>query len=201
MYYGMYVYYGFYLDPLGKSVLDIGNHVSIVGNVEYYEVGGTYQVCDLKYNAFKPNDPDNIKVIDDEKMDTAYPLTTIETFLSNKTITLTTENEDGEATQVEKTLPYGQIAMNSSIAMDNLYVERAYTTDNDGDNDGAITLTCKVDGKTITVRTMVLYNEDGSVVKQDAFVGKTINVKGIIDYYNGNYQIKVFALGDIEIQN
>ena len=85
--------------------------------------------------------------------------------------------------------------------MKNLYVERAYTTANEGDNDGAMTLTCKVDGKTITVRTTKLYNPDMSLITQDAYVGKTIDVKGIVDKFDEEYQIKVFFLGAITIHS
>ena len=56
-----------------------------------------------------------------------------------------------------------------------------------------------MDGYRIAVRTTVLYDEDGELVKQGRYVGKTINVKGIVDYYNGDYQIKVFNEEDIEI--
>lgn len=31
--------------------------------------------------------------------------------------------------------------------------------------------------------------------------GKTIDVKGIVDFFDGNYQIKVFSANDITIQN
>ena len=94
---------------------------------------------------------------------------------------------------------YAQLVMNTSLTMKNLCVKSAHTTNNGGDNDGAISLTCTVDGKTITVRTAVLVNEDNSIVTQDAFVGKTIDVYGIIDSYNGEYQIKVFKKADITI--
>ena len=37
------------------------------------------------------------------------------------------------------------------------------------------------------------------MVKQGAYMGRTINVRGIVDYYNGDYQIKVFSPNDITI--
>ena len=97
------------------------------------------------------------------------------------------------------TYKYGELALNASISMENLKVERVYTTNNGGSNDGAISLTCSSGGKTITVRTALLKDENGNIVTEDYFVGKTINVKGVIDEYNGEYQIKVFALGNITI--
>ena len=35
----------------------------------------------------------------------------------------------------------------------------------------------------------------------DEVLGKTINVKGIVDFFNGDYQIKVFDIKDITILN
>ena len=42
-------------------------------------------------------------------------------------------------------------------------------------------------------------DEDGNLIKQDAYLGRTINVKGIVDYFSGDYQIKVFSPKDITI--
>ena len=194
-YYGMYVYYGYFLTAAGKKVLAMGNHVRIVGTLQYYETGDSYQVSNLTYDPFDLDNPENIKLLDNEKYDAAHVETTIAEFYSDATVRL--ENEEGEL--VDVTMDYAELALNTSICMKNLTVTRAYTTHNGGDNDGAISLTCTVDGKTITVRTAVLVNEDNSIVTQDAFVGKTIDVYGIIDSYNGEYQIKVFKKADITI--
>ena len=44
-----------------------------------------------------------------------------------------------------------------------------------------------------------LYDADGKLVTADRYMGKTIDVKGIVDYYDGAYQIKVFSANDITI--
>ena len=63
-----------------------------------------------------------------------------------------------------------------------------------------MTLTCRsADGKTVTVRTVKLTNEDGSTVTEDYFRGKTMNCDGIVTFYNGNPQLKLFTLSDCEI--
>ena len=93
-----------------------------------------------------------------------------------------------------------ELAMSASISMKNLTVIDAYTTHNGGNNDGAISLTCKDDkGNQIVVRTVVLKDNEGNLITQDRFMGKTIDVKGIVDYYDGAYQIKVFWLNSITI--
>jgi hypothetical protein len=96
-------------------------------------------------------------------------------------------------------------------------VVSTYTTNNPASSsNGAITIYCKAlgsDGREydITVRTGVLYNESGTRITADLFADKTIDVKGIVDFYdpdsgeseNGDfhYQIKVLSWGDIIIQN
>ena len=94
------------------------------------------------------------------------------------------------------------LAQDSSVSMKNLYVKSAYTTQK-GDNKGAISLYCTVNGVEIQVRTIVLRDAEGNLITQDQFVGKTIDVKGTIDYYlpegasTGTYQIQVFSMNDV----
>jgi DNA/RNA endonuclease YhcR with UshA esterase domain len=38
------------------------------------------------------------------------------------------------------------------------------------------------------------------VITADAYEGKTIDVKGIVDYFSGDYQIKVFSASDIIVK-
>ena len=54
-------------------------------------------------------------------------------------------------------------------------------------------------GKEIDVRTIVLTDKNGNIVKSSLFAGKTIDVKGVVDYFSGSYQIKVYSLDDITI--
>jgi DNA/RNA endonuclease YhcR with UshA esterase domain len=56
-----------------------------------------------------------------------------------------------------------------------------------------------VDGQSIDVRTTVLTDKDGNLIKASAYEGKTIDVKGMVDYFNGSYQIKVFSADNIKI--
>lgn len=193
--YGIYVFYGY--DSAFVDLLKEGNHVRIVGNVSYYETGDSYQISNLKYNAFRPNDPNNVQLLEGTRENT-YLETTIDTFYSQREVTIN-ETVDGEEQEIIKKFPYAELALNTAIEMKNLKVKSMYTTDNGGNNDGAISITCEVDGKTITIRTTVLKDANGNVITQDYFKGKTIDVKGIIDRYNNENQIKVFELGDITL--
>jgi DNA/RNA endonuclease YhcR with UshA esterase domain len=84
--------------------------------------------------------------------------------------------------------------------MKNLKVVDVYTTNNEeSSSNGAMSLTCEVDGRTITVRTTVFRDADGNLMTEEDYLGKTINVRGVVDYFSGDYQIKVFVPSDIEI--
>ena len=73
------------------------------------------------------------------------------------------------------------------------------TTNEESSSKGAMTLNCTVGGEHIAVRTVVFRDADGNLITADAYRGKTINVKGIVDYFSGSYQIKVFSPDDISI--
>lgn len=82
--------------------------------------------------------------------------------------------------------------------MKDLVVTKVYTTNNDeSSQNGAMTLTCTVNGVTVSVRTAVLKDADGNVITADAFNGKTIDVRGIVDSYDGAYQIRVLGMSDV----
>lgn len=191
MYHGIYVYYGFNLNGDGLQILSVGNEVRIVGTVSYYETGGTWQVSGLSYRSMRPNDPGNIQKLS-EGHSPAYVLTDAQRFASG-TVQITVEEQQSE-------VRYAAMAMNTSIRMTDLVVKDVYTTDNeDSASNGAMTLTCEKDGVTIYVRTVVLYDTDGAPVTAQAYDGKTIDVQGVVDYFSGEYQIKVFTVFDISV--
>lgn len=198
LYYGMTVYYGFNLNGDGLKALNVGNLTRVVGTVQFYETGGTWQVSGLTYRQLKPNDPNNVQMISSGH-EASYKLTDAKTLLTGKVSVDLPGEEDSVVT---KEFSYGELALSTSVRMENLRVTGLYTTNNpESSSNGAISITCTAeDGTEITVRTEVLRDAGGNIVKQDAFEGKTINVRGLVDYFNGSYQVKVFALGDITIQ-
>ncbi len=186
MYYGMQVFYGY--DSQLIDVLAYGSKVRVVGVLgEFY---GTYQITSLKYNAMRPTDPANTT-----QLETGHPVTYRETtaaeFTGDKTILVGDES---------KTFAYAELAVSTSISMKNLQVTSIYTTtDPNSDDNGAMTLTCTVDGKTVSVRTAVLKDANGNKITESAYAGKTIDVQGVVEHYNGKYQIKVLTAADITV--
>lgn len=200
LYYGMYIYLGYSLSGQGLEIVSVGNLVRFVGSLQYYETGGTYQVANLKYQAMRPNDPTNIKLIESGHTG-AFVETNPDTFVNGKvTVEMIEILEDGTEQKTDKEFDYAYLALDTSIQMKNLEVKSVYTTTNESSSSkGAMTLTCVANGITVKVRTVVLYDEDNKIVTADTYQGKTIDVKGFVDYFDGEYQIKVFSTKDITI--
>ena len=192
IYYGITVYYGFNLSGPGLAAISVGNEARIVGTVQYYEAGGTYQVAGLSYRQMKPDDPNNVQKLS-EGHEPAFVPTTADTFVNGKV--------EVEVAEEIKTFPYAAAAMSTSISMTDLKVNSVYTTTNeDSSSYGAMTLNCEADGIPVSVRTVVLTDANGNLITEDTYAGKTIDVKGIIDFFDGQYQIKVFSAKDITIK-
>ena len=197
MYFGMSVYYGFETGALLNN-LAIGNRVRVVGTVTYYETGGTWQVSGLSFREFKPSDPSNTIVIStghaagNKETDPAMFADGI------MEVEVLTSLED-DVTET-KSFNYAELIMSTTVTMKNLTVVDSYTTHNGGDNDGAMTLTCRAeDGTMIDVRTIVLRDADGNLKVESDYLHKTIDVVGIVDCYSGAYQIKVLTADDITV--
>jgi hypothetical protein len=198
LHYGISVYYGNAgLSGEGLQILSLGNKVRIVGKVQYYENGGTWQISGLKYRLMKPKDPENIQLISTGYAP-AYVPVDAKTFAEGTREVLVTDPES--KTEKSMSFRYTELTMNTSLEMKNLKVKSVYTTDKeDSSSKGAMTLTCEVDGITISVRTVVLRDANGNLITQDAYLGKTIDVKGFVDFFEGQYQIKVFLPSQITI--
>lgn len=186
LWYGMQIFYGYNSQLI--PVLEQGAVVRIVGVVtEFY---GTYQISSLTYNRMRPEDPANTTQLSTGN-DIAFREVSADEFTGTKIIPV------GDS---EETFAFGDLAVSTSISMNNLQINSIYTTKNpESDDFGAMTFTCSVDGITVDVRTAVLKDAEGNLITADVYEGKTIDVEGIVDYYNGAYQIKVFSADNITI--
>ena len=191
MVYGMTIYYGTSgLNGEGLELLSIGNELRIVGVVSYWETGGVYQISSLEYNRRDKDNPRNIKLLS-QGHSAGYFEVDAKTFTSKIDVMLEEET---------KTFDYAGLVLNTSISMKNLKVDSIYTTPQ-GDSKGAMTLSCTAeDGTKIELRTIPLY-ENGVLVTADYFNGKTIDVKGFVDYFDGDYQIEIYSVKDVTIHD
>lgn len=199
--YGIQVFYG-YISGLNAKFLQ-GNRVRITGTVQ--EHMGTYQVSNLTYKPLRPEDPANTVVLSENN-----PLGFVEIlpgdFNANVTVPVTKVDDAGESYSENATFKNAELLVSTSVSMKDLLVTYVSTTTNTAsDNYGAMTLTCRAaDGTTVQIRTAVLKDAEGELIKASHFRDKTIDIKGIVEFYQpdegeGRYQIKVYTLEDFVI--
>lgn len=210
MYFGMQVFAG-----NGCPIMDrfaIGNRVTLVGTLQYWENGGTYQLSNLQYDILFPDWEGGCQVLE-TGLEASYREVSVDKLINGKINidSYVEREENGETVEKLETVAfdYGALALHSTVSLTNLTVTSVYTTNSATDSNGALTITC-VDGnnKIVQIRTASkLIREDQSVVVASDFPrGTKISVKGIVDYYENNkgdyqYQIKVFSIGDITVHN
>lgn len=198
MYYGVTVYYGYNLTGTGLEILDPGNRVAFVGTVSYSEEGFGWQITNIKYVDMRPNDPSNIQLISSGH-EPAYTLLDPEQFIEG-TMEVECMVELGDDATEMKTKDFAWMVHGTSVRMENMLVDSVYTTTNEtSSSKGAMSLTCMTKGYKITVRTDVMRDADGNLITADAYEGKIINVRGVVEDFNGTYQIQVFTPDDITI--
>ncbi len=194
LYYGMSVYYGYALSGTGLQILTVGNRVRVVGTCQYYEAGGTYQISGVSYREMKPSDPSNLQKISDGHTG-AFTLTDPATFAND--VVYITDEATGNATEYA----YAYLALDTTVSMKDLTVKSIYTTSNpSSSSNGAMTISCEApDGTKVNIRTVVFYDENHDLVTSEKYEGKNIDVRGVVEYFDGSYQIKVLSEKDITI--
>lgn len=204
MYFGMYAYYSKSANARILDLMDIGNRVRLVGTVTEFQ--SSYQISGLIYDKYKPDSLGNCKLLS-QGNEASYRVTTVEDYLGKKDITVYVPDEENPEQTVEKqlTLDYAELALYTTVTVNNLKITKTYATKSENPlSNGAVTITCDYNGKTVTVRTMPFKDENKELIGKDYYtIGKTINVRGVIEYYvpegqtNGTYQIKVYKLSDV----
>lgn len=198
--YGFAVYYGYQTGAI-LEVLDVGNRVSVHGKVSYYEAGDTYQISDVENNEFRPTSTTNSFIIEKNVTDASFRARSAKDIVSaGRTLSAQFEVvEDGEEKLETISIDYREGIMSTSVTLSDLEVIGAYTT-KQGESKGAISLTCVApDGTQIVVRTEVLKDANGNVILESEYRNKTITVKGIVDKYEGSYQVRVHRADYITI--
>lgn len=192
-YFGVAIYYGFGGSGTLLKVLDIGNTVRVVGYWQKYEAGGTWQISGLQASATADPSDTNYSVIlsAGDPEDVHYQTITGEQFTGKTTIIV-----DGDETEVD----FAEISMGTCVCMEDLTVVDTYSNPNADSVE--ITITCQTqDGKTVYLRTEQLYDEDFNTIGEDFFKkGMKMTVKGIVDKFVDQYQIKIELFEHITVQ-
>lgn len=156
---------------LTTTKLEPGNRVSICGNVMEYD--GQVQVTNMKDIKFVTS-LDNIQLLEKN-----YPI-------------------DCLNVTVDEINAKDPVLSRRFVRLENIVVTKLWTTQQ-GDSMGAVTITGTVNGQEVTVRTSVLYDENYNLITEDYYRNHTITVEGIIEEYQGSYQIKVCSINDVII--
>ena len=172
------VYYGFSMNGSGLDILSVGNRVRIVGTVQYYEGGESWQVSGLKYRQMKPDDPSNIKLVR-KGVDPVWRDVSLEELLTEEV----SVGDDGV------TLPLSQAALASTVTVRDLLVNDTYVS---GD---VLTLVCTSGDFETEIRV------EARGVSEADLKGRTVSVKGIADSWKGKLQIKVFRAEDLSVND
>ncbi len=185
LYFGFTAFYGNNMSAGGLDVLTVGNEVRIVGTVQYYEKGQSWQVAGLNYRMMKPNDPGNIQKLS-EGHEPAWTEIDPETFWQSAVI------ED-------ESYPFACLALDTSVSM----TLKAKLIE--ANPDGLFCLECSDCGEdSVKVYTPPLYDETGRMLSAEDFenvvndergiaTSKIIRVHGIVDCINDEYCIRVYT--------
>lgn len=172
--YGMTIFLGMSPTSSVLSIVEVGNIVDFCGVITNSENFGI-QVSSITRMAMDP------------------------TYKYNSN--LVSKGNEVVPTEISGTelLTEGALLASTYVTMKNLKVVDTYTTKT-GASAGCITITCKTeDNKEITVRTGLLVHANGETVTEDYFEGETIDVTGIVDYYNNAYQVAVQKFSNIDV--
>ena len=177
--YGIVVYLGYDANLTGNmSPFKPGNLVKVSGFVQKFN--DTWQIAGCSYSPFH-----------DGKLE-EYPQE-CHKISSGHTI---------EPTVITgQQLNDGKELMRVLVKLNNLDVIDTYVSEDlVGDVvANEMTITCKtVDGVSVQLRTGALYKQYGDPLTEDDFKNATLeSVVGIVDYYNGTYQVRLVNIEDI----
>jgi hypothetical protein len=175
----------------GLEVLTVGNEVRIVGTVQYYEAGHTWQVSGLTYRMMKPKDPGNIQKLS-EGHAPSWKETTPETF--NSTVVIDTENGP-------ETYDYGYLALGTSVVIKGLRV----SIQGEGEDAFSHWLECNT-GTPEEMEIYVPFTAEEADQWYSALQGKIIDVRGIVGFYDHSmsgdiYCVRVYTPDGLTIHN
>jgi len=191
LYLGVTVYLGYSASGNLITIFTMGNKVRVVGSFQKYEAGGSYQISGLQYSNRKTG-PNYCGLISTNNTSSFQKISVSDFKTGTRNITYIDTTGEEKST----TINVCDLIASATVTIENVTVTYVTTTTT-GNSAGAMTLTCKdASNVSMTIRTDVLEKSDHSLVVKNDFYGKTITVKGVVDYYNGA-QVKVFSYDSV----
>ena len=182
-YYGVYVYYSANPSYGIKPMLDIGNLVRVVGKISDFDPDNP-QISGLVYNARDPENEFQMKKLGEGKA-AAYTEISADTFVN------TTEKVSVGDEEVEMRVAH--LMLGTTVSMKNLKVKSVKPAQ----SSDALTIYCEVDGIEVQVHAPAMYDEYGQPITEEFFLGKTFDIRGVVDVFYNVYQIEFYSLSDI----
>jgi hypothetical protein len=183
-YYGVYVYYSANPAYGVAPMLTEGNLVRVVGKISDFDAENP-QISGLVYNMRDTKNEFQMKKLG-EGYQPSYTEISAD-LLVNQTDKVSVGDE-------EKDMRIAELMLGTTVSMKNLKVKKVKL----GNNSDAMTVYCDVDGVEVQVHTPPLYDEYSQPITEEYFLGKTFDIKGVIDVFYGVYQIEFYSLDDIE---
>ena len=188
LYFGFSAYYGNNMSGGGLEVLSVGNEARIVGTVQYYEAGHTWQVSGLTYRMMKPKDPGNIQIVS-QGHSPAWTEIDPEQFYS----TVTIETESGP-----ETYEFAYLAQGTSVLVRGVYAPLS-EEDASGNTCRLISLDRNEDG---VYDVLWLWIDPDLSSSLDLNENSVYEVRGIVGFDAQNdYRICVYTKDGITIHN
>ena len=174
--YGILVYLGY--QTILHQCFKVGNKLRVHGFVQEYN--GQYQISGCLYDPFEYGSTSS-----------AY----------EKFVRVLEKNVEVVPTVITASeLNNGSICERTCVTINNLKVTKITSSNAIVDDTFAkeMTLTCTVGTSTVQIRVSELYI-GGSPITETYFRNKTISsLTGIVDIYNGTYQIRLVSLDDVK---
>lgn len=183
-YYGVYVYYSANPSYGIPEMLKLGNFVRVVGKISDFDPENP-QISGLVYNMRDPNNEFQMKLLGEGY--TAADVEISADLMVNATEKVTVGDEEVE-------MRVAELMLGTTVSMKNLKVKRVKPAQ----SSDALTIYCDVDGIEVQIHAPEMYDEYGQVITEAYYLGKTLDVKGVMDVFGENYQIEFYSLSDIE---
>lgn len=175
IWFGMPVYYGYNLPGSGLSIIGVGNRCRIVGTLQFYEAGQTFQVSGLSHRMMRPDDPDNLRLVSGGHKGVFQELD-LEAFFQEVQV-------DGAPRRL------CDLIQGTSVSLRGLEVVSASL---DGPS-GVVRLDCAQNGRGIVV---LAHSFKGGI---STLAGKTVDVRGIVGSFGGNSEILAYGSNSIVV--
>ena len=182
-YYGVYVYYSANPSYGVAPMLSAGNLVRVVGKISDFDPANP-QISGLIYNARDPENEFQMSKLG-EGYGASYTEISADTFINAK--------ENVVIGDEEREMRVAELMLGTTVSMKNLTVKSVKPAQ----SSDALTIYCDVDGIEVQVHASAMYDEYNQPITEEYYLGKTFDIKGVVDVFYDVYQIEFYSLADL----